>query len=331
MNSLESATLASPYGTEDECGKFIINDPADTFKFVDVMMVGNEYTFSCWIRSEYPSRIMIRDVACMTSPEWSYHVVTFTAGGPNLGIAFTQPDTYYIYHAQLELGNVATDWTPAPEDIDEDISDVGETAKSAQDTANDAADRAANAQVEIDSLLGMIEMLVTDENGESLMTQTADGWTFCTSQLQGQVDTASELLNQLVEELGSTEAAIEALSNSVEEFGVIAEYVRISTYEYTDENGEEQVEPAIDLFETDTGFKLKITNTRIVFTDGANEIVTVNSRTRSLITPKSIIEEELQIGSNKRPDGVWIWKQRANGNLGLLWSGSTTAFRRGVR
>lgn len=321
MNSLESATVVSPYGKEDECAKFTIDDGVGIFKLTDIMLAGRDYTFSCWVRSEAVGSVQVFNTTYETSTEWSHCVFTLTPSDTNLRIIFPIVGTYYIYHSQLELGNRATDWTPSPEDVDADISNIGETAKSAQDTANDAVNRAVDAKFEIDSIRGIIQMLVTDENGESLMTQLGDGWTFCTSQLQGQVDAASELLDQLVEKLGSTEAVIEALSNSVDEFGVIAEYVRIGSYTYTDENGEENTEPAIDLFETDTGFKLKITNTRIVFTDGANELMTVNSQTRTLVTPKANVEEELQMGSNSRTDGVWIWKQRANGNLGLLWRG----------
>ena len=93
---------------------------------------------------------------------------------------------------------------------------------------------------------------------------------------------------------------------------------------YTDENGTVQTEPSIDLGEHDTGFKLKITNTRILFTDGSTELVTINSKNKSLEIGKATIKSDLQFGDeedNQIP-GVWIWKQRANGNLGLVWKGA---------
>ena len=73
----------------------------------------------------------------------------------------------YVYFAcpKLELGNIATDWTPAPEDVDADIgnaqttansaqtnaSTAQQTANDAQNTANDASSKANHAQSSADS------------------------------------------------------------------------------------------------------------------------------------------------------------------------------------
>lgn len=83
-------------------------------------------------------------------------------------------------------------------------------------------------------------------------------------------------------------------------------------------------EPCIDLGEHDTGFKLKITNTRILFTDGSTELVTINSKNKSLEIDKATIKSDLQFGDEEdtKIHGVWIWKQRTNGNLGLVWKGA---------
>lgn len=222
---------------------------------------------------------------------------------------------------KLEYGNKATDWTPAPEDVESNITDVNENATNAQETANNNAEKIAQSESLIQQLKDSISMLVVDGSGESLMTQTTDGWVFSTESIQNQVDATSSFLADLIGRVGTSEAAIEVLSNSVKEFGVIAEYVHIGSYTYTDENGTIQTEPSIDLFETDTGFKLKITNTRILFTDGENEIVRIDSKSKTLTTPNAVVENELQIGSDDSTNGVWVWQKRANGNLGLVWKG----------
>ena len=75
----------------------------------------------------------------------------------------------YVYFKlpKLELGNIATDWTPAPEDVDADISNAQTTANSAQtnastaqqiandaqSTANDALNKAGSAQASADSAI----------------------------------------------------------------------------------------------------------------------------------------------------------------------------------
>lgn len=72
---------------------------------------------------------------------------------------------WLIKDLKLELGNIATDWTPAPEDVDEGInnaqssadkantnaSNAQQSANSAQNTANDASSKANHAQSSADS------------------------------------------------------------------------------------------------------------------------------------------------------------------------------------
>ena len=50
------------------------------------------------------------------------------------------------WNFKLELGNIATDWTPAPEDVDADISNAQTTANSAKTNASTAQQSANNAQ-----------------------------------------------------------------------------------------------------------------------------------------------------------------------------------------
>lgn len=92
---------------------------------------------------------------------------------------------------------------------------------------------------------------------------------------------------------------------SISDLGAIGEYAKIDTYDG---------EPCIELGETDSDFKLRITNTRMLFMEGSNVIAHVTNQ--SLHINKAVIEEELQQGS-------FVWKARSNGNLGLVWKGGT--------
>ena len=96
---------------------------------------------------------------------------------------------------------------------------------------------------------------------------------------------------------------IEGHQRSIADLGVIGEYVRITTYED---------KPCIELGETDSDFKLIITNTEIMFMEGAD--IPAYFSNRALHIKKAVIEEELQHGN-------FVWKTRANGNLGLMWVG----------
>lgn len=97
--------------------------------------------------------------------------------------------------------------------------------------------------------------------------------------------------------------ALNGKQYSIADLGTIGEYVHIGAYEG---------EPCIELGEGDSDFKLIITNTRIMFVEGTSVPAYINNQ--SLHIKKAVIEEELQQGS-------FVWKVRANGNMGLVWKG----------
>lgn len=82
---------------------------------------------------------------------------------PNVEASFTAR----FKNVKLELGNIATDWTPAPEDVDEGInnaqssadkantnaSNAQNSANNAQNTANDALNKADSAQASANSAI----------------------------------------------------------------------------------------------------------------------------------------------------------------------------------
>lgn len=63
-----------------------------------------------------------------------------------LGVHGNRKSDLYIKNLKLELGNIATDWTPAPEDVDEGINNAQSSADKANSNANNAQNSANNAQ-----------------------------------------------------------------------------------------------------------------------------------------------------------------------------------------
>lgn len=210
-------------------------------------------------------------------------------------------ETVEYWGLKLEKGNRSTDWTPAPEDMA-----TAEDAERAQETANSAQETAVEAESLIKQLADNISMLVTDGNGTSLMTQTEDGWVFSTANLQKTIDATSEGLDTLVNNLGDTNSAVGVLQQAVDDLGVLTDYIAIGTYED---------QPCIELGETDSEFKLRITNTQVVYTEGSTVLAYFTNQ--SMHIKKAVIEEELQ-------QGGFVWKVRSNGNLGLIWKGVTS-------
>lgn len=292
-------TLAGPTGADVASAAVTIDEANTQFTLSNLMVVGTKYTLSFWAKttSDRDRFMYYKDQPFVFNAGWYKYTHTFTADSADLVLDFMTTGTYYMYNTKLESGGIATDYTPAPEDVDDDIDDARTTASTAKDVADGTAQSVTAVEQAILDIENNIRMLVTGANGESLMTQTANGWTFSTQSIQAQSTAASESLAELVNQLGSSEAAIDRLSNSVDEFGEIARYIYIGEYIYTDERGSVQIEPSIDLFQTDTGFKLKITNTRIIFTDGTTKLIEINSKNRSLVTAKATVESELFVGN----------------------------------
>jgi uncharacterized protein YoxC len=207
----------------------------------------------------------------------------------------------YLTKIKLERGDKPTDWTPAPEDVAS-----SEDVQKAQSSADEAKTIADDAMALIAQLSNSISMLVTDGNGTSLMTQTDEGWTFSTADIMTAVNNTSQGLNDLTKTLGDTSSVVNVLQQAVDDLSTIAEYVKIGTYED---------EPCIELGEGDSEFKLRITNTRMIFTEGSNVLAYFNNQ--SLHIKKAVVEDELQ-------QGEFVWKVRSNGNLGLVWKGGTS-------
>ena len=204
---------------------------------------------------------------------------------------------------KIEYGNKATDWTPAPEDVEFDIADANENATNAQETANNNAEKIAKTETLIQQLSDSISMLVVDENGTSLMKQDGDSWKFNMGSYNNILDGISSNLNELQKEVGDTQQTVNVLDQAVKDLSVISDYVIIKTYNN---------QPCIELGETDSTFKLRITNTEIQFVEGTT--IPAYMTNQKLYINKAEVVDEMQMGG-------FVWKVRSNGNLGLMWKG----------
>lgn len=296
MNTLESYSITTPDGKTGVCAKFVIDDLNQTFVLSNIMTVGNKYAFSFWIRSDASCQVLVAGTIFSASTEWTHYATTFEATASDLRIHFSDVGTYYIYHPQLEIGNKATDYTPAPEDVTDYIS-------SNYLTIEEGEFRISQAESLIQQLSDSISMVVAGLESISFMEQTENGWTFGLGSVQTELDKAASDLSALHDEIGSTNDTINALNQAVND---LSAYVKIRAYEN---------EPCIELGAGNSDFKLLITNTRIMFMEGSAVPTYISNQT--MYIDKLRVETELQ-------QGDFVWTQRANGNLGLMWKEVTS-------
>lgn len=216
---------------------------------------------------------------------------------------------FKVSQIKLEKGNKSTDWTPAPEDMatSEEVQNAQDSADEANDGLDDANNRLDTAESTIEQLSDSISMLITDENGESMMTQTSDGWRFDISNITNSLEDAQETVNNLSGTVGNLDSTVKNLDQLIDDITKKTAYIIMTT----DDEGN----PCIELGKEDNPFKVRITNTSVDFMEGTSRIAYVSNKT--LFIETAIIKNELQIGEGNG----FIWKRRSNGNMGLRWIG----------
>lgn len=225
-------------------------------------------------------------------------------------IAFGDSNNFIKYYRdqngdyKLEISAKSILLGSSSKSVETTIENAQTSANEANEAISDTAERINNVEATLGILNDALATLVTDGNGMSLMTQTETGWTFNIAEIQNAVDSASDSLNVLQETLGDTNATIKALDQAVKDLGETAEYIDIKTYED---------EPCIQLGESDSDFKLLITNTRIMFMEGSDVPTYISNK--GLVTKNIEVENELK-------QGGFIWKIHGSGNLGLIWKGA---------
>ena len=215
--------------------------------------------------------------------------------------------TISISSPKIEYGNKDTDWTPAPEDVDQIASD-------AQNTANDALSRANGAYTEIDTLKSTISNIVKDDNGMVSVVQGSGGIQIDMSQV---TDKLNEAINDLKDTLTKEESDSlkQELQEQISKLDTKTAYISIGQ----DDEGA----PTIILGSNESEFKVRITNKSIDFMKNDEVIAFANGD--AFFNLKTVIQNDVQIGGGLASDGKtfvgpgFIWKTRESGNMGLTY------------
>ena len=218
-----------------------------------------------------------------------------------------EPIEINISSPKIELGNKVTDWTPAPEDLEDMISD-------AQSTANNALNRANGAYSEIDSINSTISNIVKDDNGMVSVVQGSNGLQIDMSQVTKKLnDAINDLKDTLTKE--ESDSLKEELQEQISKLDTKTAYISIGQ----DDEGK----PTIILGSNDSEFKVRITNKSIDFMKNDEVIAFANGD--AFFNLKTVIQNDVQIGGSLASDGKtfvgpgFIWKTRESGNMGLTY------------
>lgn len=160
--------------------------------------------------------------------EWKKYWVTWTTlsdvtGAKHIFIARREYDvnghanTLSVYAPKLELGNKATDWTPAPEDVDEGINKAQTSANNAQTSANTAIDKANTAQSSADEANATLADWCYNNNKVYINGSKIYAGTVTATQIAAKAVTADKLsvstLSAICADLGSVTAGAINIGN----------------------------------------------------------------------------------------------------------------------
>lgn len=94
----------------------------------------------------------------------------------SVGLWFYIAQSFQIRNIKLEIGNVATDWTPAPEDIEASISAANALAQSAKNTADGKITTFYAASTATPTATTVGDLWIKTDDGNSLWRWNGSAW-----------------------------------------------------------------------------------------------------------------------------------------------------------
>nr|DAD58037.1 MAG TPA: hypothetical protein [Caudoviricetes sp.] len=248
------------------------------------------------------------------SSSWTTTEPSYTSGSTNTlyfvdctvftndAFSYSEVSKSSSYEAAKEAYNKAdeaqTRITNAETKIEQNSNNItlrataDEVAKVSEDTETQINELQSQLSIQADSIASLIR------NGEagSLIKQDANGlYFFDISGLETSVSDSADKISDI-------EKDKEKIETDISDLAAKTEYIAVGT----DENDK----PYIELGEGDSDFKVKITNEQIQFKDGQSIPAYISNQ--KLMIEKAEVHNELRFGN-------FVWRTRANGNMGLTW------------
>lgn len=256
-------------------------------------MLGQTYTISFYAKCDSNVQLEIKDdsennvalaYATINSKDWKLYSTTFVVRTKKVTpkVCFlTRQDsaTIYIKKIKLELGNKNTDWTPAPEDVDNAINEERTTRQSAIETkANEITSKVSETYVSNSALNHYKEEVSTR------FSQTKSDFTWSINQ------SVTDAKNEMNGQIDSVNGRVDGLKQTTD---------NVNSYMSFDND-------ALTLGKSDSAFKTKITNQEWSIQKNGAKVTYINDQTMYITDGQ--FTQSLKIGN-------FGFVPRANGSL----------------
>lgn len=248
MNTLESYSGAI-LGKEDVCAKFVIDDVSSPFVLKGIAKVGERYTFSFWVKSESAGSVTAYAKTFTSTTNWAKCEATFSANTTDIPIAFGTVGTYYIYQPQLEVGTMATDYTPAPEDMAtvKDIDNVNQQLATVTESVAVLDVKADNISASVSQVRTSTEAAIAVVNGQLVsVTESVAALDIKSDNISASV---SEIQKNTEESFASVNEQFISVSESVSALDIKSDNISASVSEIR-KNTEEAIDSVNGSIET---------------------------------------------------------------------------------
>lgn len=188
MNTLSTSVILDPKNKASECITFSIDIINNPFIISNTLTIDKTYTISFWVKTDdtvlnnttlniiqeqTSNSEAVTVISINANHEWTKVETTFIAISDTLKLQFGSSSILYLYEPKIELGNKATDWTPAPEDIEDNLSNsISQTIKNYESSIQTNADSISayvkeletTVKTDIDSLSNNLETISNEVN-----------------------------------------------------------------------------------------------------------------------------------------------------------------------
>lgn len=262
------------------------------YQFIDLVL-GQTYTISFVAKCDSNVQLEIKDdsynnvalaYATIDSKDWKLYSTTFVVrikkDTPKVSFLTRQDSaTIYIKKIKLELGNKNTDWTPAPEDVDEAINTERTERQSAIETkANEITSKVSETYVS-NSAFEHYQNTVSSQ-----FTQTKKDFTWSINQ------SVTDAKNEMSGQIDSVNGRVDGLKQTTD---------NVNNYMSFDNDG-------LTLGKSDSAFKTKITNQEWSIQKNGAKVTYINDQTMYITDGQ--FTQSLKIGN-------FGFVPRANGSL----------------
>lgn len=210
MSTFNEIEITTPYGDTDNALELNIDSSSDAYVLQNVIKLPSTYTFSIWYRTESDSQITFNVLGeseiVDSTTSWDKFVKTVTVETLDETSIYILPSVgvnSYFYEGYLVEGITDTSWTPAPEDLEQSITNVSSQYTQLADKFNwvvksgtsasdfTITDRMATLVSNYINLKGLVTFSGLDSTAQSKITtaqSTADSAKTAAANAQSKAD-----------------------------------------------------------------------------------------------------------------------------------------------